>query len=173
VPLISENLDQVVDKLESTLHFADDLGVQVIAKRIETPLQLATLKSCGFRYGQGFLFAKPVTSREATTLVTASDTILEFNLAIHVATMNKLSQYLRNFLGLIVVKYWRETKPNKRWLALLTPLSTGEILLDERTPPLVDLLQQQDLRQWVHSFMSHCRKNFAPTLLYVASVRTD
>lgn len=153
-----KNLDNIVDKLESTLNFADDLGVQVIAKRIETPLQLATLRSCGFRFGQGFLFAKPVTSREATALVAASSSPLEFNLATHVATMNKLSQFLRRFLGLIVVKYWRQTRPNKSWLATLTPLSTGEILLADHTDPVVDLLQQQDLRLWVQDFVNHCRK---------------
>lgn len=159
-----KNLDTVTDKLESTLHFADDLGVQVIAKRIETPLQLSTLKSCGLRYGQGFLFAKPVTSWEATSLLATSPVIVEFDLANYVATMNKLSHYLRHFLGKVVVKYWRESKPNKTWLATITPLSTGDIVAAEKeTPALVDLLQQQDLRQWVKDCLRYCRQVF-PTL---------
>lgn len=155
-----DRLDQVLENLETTIHFADDLGVQVIAKRIETPLELDTLKSCGFRYGQGFLFAKPITSQEATALVADSLSLVEFNLATHMATMNKLSHYLQHFLGRIIVKYWQETRPNKPWLTPFTPLPTGDIVLTNAQPTSIDLLQQQDLRQWIQHFLTHCRRIF-------------
>ncbi len=159
-----ETSTQTTQNLESILHRAEDLGVQVIAKRIETPIQLSALKSYGLRYGQGFLFAKPVTSHEAAALLAMSPAIAEFDLPNYIATMNKLSQYLRHFLGKVVVKYWRESKPSKTWLTGLIPLSTGDIVLAEQdTPTLIDLLQQQDLRQWVHNCLGQCRRVF-PTL---------
>lgn len=159
-----KNLDAVTEDLESTLHFAEDLGLRVIAKRIETPLQLSTLKSCGLQYGQGFLFAKPVTSQEAATLIATTPTPVEFDLGNYINTMNKLSQYLRHFLGKVVVKYWHDSKPDKTWLTALTPLPTGDIVLTETaTSTLIDLLQQRDLRQWVQNCLSHCRRVF-PTL---------
>jgi EAL domain-containing protein (putative c-di-GMP-specific phosphodiesterase class I) len=154
------SLDKVLENLENTIHFADDLGVQVIAKRIETSVELDTLKSCGFRYGQGFLFAKAITSREATALVADSLPLVEFNLATHMVTMNKLSHYLQHYLGRMIVKYWRETRPNKTWLMSLTPLATGDIVMADPQPASIDLLQQQDLRQWIQQFLGHCRRIF-------------
>jgi EAL domain-containing protein (putative c-di-GMP-specific phosphodiesterase class I) len=151
-------LDRVIDNLKTTIHLADDLGVQVIAKRIETPLQLAKLQSCGFRYGQGFLFAKPVTSREASALVAASGQFIEFDLATYVSCMNKLGQFLHRFLGLMVHRYWNMTKPDKVWLAPLTPLATGTLITQSAMPAVVDLLQQQDLNLWVRDFVERCRK---------------
>jgi EAL domain-containing protein (putative c-di-GMP-specific phosphodiesterase class I) len=153
-----KGLERVLDNLKTTIHLADDLGVQVIAKRIETPLQLAKLQSCGFRYGQGFLFAKPVTSREASALVAASGQFIEFDLATHVSCMNKLSRFLHRFLGLMVYRYWHTAKPDKAWLAPLTPLPTGTFTTQQAMPAVIDLLQQQDLNLWVKTFVGQCRK---------------
>ncbi|MEL6247888.1 MAG: EAL domain-containing protein [Cyanobacteria bacterium J06627_15] len=151
------------DSLKSTLHIANDLGMQVIAKRIETPTQLDRLRSWGIRYGQGFLFAHPLPSREATLLAVMPHPIQEFSLVPYLTAMNKLSRFLVRFLGLIVVKYWRRTQPPKRWLQPLQPLASGEFTLTASAPPVIDLRQQQDLRRWTQACLGHCSK-ILPTL---------
>jgi diguanylate cyclase (GGDEF)-like protein/PAS domain S-box-containing protein len=42
--------------------FADELGLALTAEGIETPGQEALLKALGCRYGQGYLFSKPLAS---------------------------------------------------------------------------------------------------------------
>jgi EAL domain-containing protein (putative c-di-GMP-specific phosphodiesterase class I) len=46
--------------VKSLIYMADVLGLTLIAEGIETREQLALLKSLGVRYGQGFLFSKPL-----------------------------------------------------------------------------------------------------------------
>ena len=157
----SEELETAIDVLAPVLQLGEDLGILLIAKGIETPAQLSTLESCGFRYGQGFLFAKPMNSWDASALVSTIPQAVEFDLVSYVAIMSKLSHYLRHFLGRVVAKYWRETKPDKAWLAALKPLSTGDIvIIDDGISELVDLLQQQDLRQWVQDCLRSCHRIF-------------
>jgi diguanylate cyclase (GGDEF)-like protein len=48
---------------------AQDMNIDVIAEGLETPVQLAQIKSLNCEYGQGYLFSKPVESSEARTLV--------------------------------------------------------------------------------------------------------
>ncbi|MEO1590108.1 MAG: EAL domain-containing protein [Cyanobacteria bacterium J06632_22] len=151
------------DSLKSTLHLAEDLGVQVIAKRIETPSQLARLRSWGIRYGQGFLLAHPLSSQEATRLAVTPHPIQEFRLAVYLAALNQLSRFLCRYLGRVAVNYWRRTRPAQPWLRALTPLASGELTLIGPAPTLIDLQQQQALRQWVQSCLGHCRK-VLPTL---------
>lgn len=151
------------DSLQSTLHLADDLGVQVIAKRIETPHQLARLRAWGIRYGQGFLLAHPLTSQEATRLAVTPHPIQEFRLAVYLVALNHLSRFLCRYLGRVAVNYWRRTRPPHPWLRALTPLASGELTLTGPAPSLIDLQQQQALRQWVQSCVGNCRK-VLPTL---------
>jgi diguanylate cyclase (GGDEF)-like protein/PAS domain S-box-containing protein len=48
---------------------AHNLGMQVIAEGIETPMHLHYLKQMGCEFGQGFLFSKPVAEEEAEKLL--------------------------------------------------------------------------------------------------------
>lgn len=48
---------------------ARDMNIDVIAEGLETPLQVAQIKSLNCEYGQGYLFSKPVASSQARTLV--------------------------------------------------------------------------------------------------------
>ncbi|MEG3843546.1 EAL domain-containing protein, partial [Microcoleus sp. herbarium14] len=48
---------------------AHALGMDVIAEGVETAAQLAKLRAIGCEYGQGYFFAKPLPSDEATTLM--------------------------------------------------------------------------------------------------------
>ncbi len=48
---------------------AKTLGLDAIAEGIETPEQLALLRKIGCQYGQGFLFAEPLSSQDATKLL--------------------------------------------------------------------------------------------------------
>ena len=41
--------------------FADELGLALTAEGIETPGQQAMLQAMGCRYGQGYLYSRPVT----------------------------------------------------------------------------------------------------------------
>ncbi|MEU5666139.1 aminotransferase class I/II-fold pyridoxal phosphate-dependent enzyme [Streptomyces longwoodensis] len=47
--------------VEGIVHIADTLGLQVIAEGIEEQAQRDLLTSMGCRYGQGYLFARPLT----------------------------------------------------------------------------------------------------------------
>ncbi len=161
------------DSLKSTLNLADHLGVQVIAKRIETPSQLARLRDWGIRYGQGFLLAHPLPSQEATRLAVTPHPIQEFRLTVYLAALNRLSRFLCRYLGRVAVNYWRRTRPPQLWLRSLTPLASGELTLTGPAPSLVDLRQQQALRQWVQACVGHCRK-ILPTLpLMLQSALTE
>jgi diguanylate cyclase (GGDEF)-like protein len=48
---------------------AHALGMDVIAEGVETAAQLARLRSIGCEYGQGYFFAKPLPSDDATVLM--------------------------------------------------------------------------------------------------------
>ncbi|MFF7867690.1 putative bifunctional diguanylate cyclase/phosphodiesterase [Streptomyces qaidamensis] len=52
---------QQVALVEGIVHLADTLGLQVIAEGIEEEPQKELLAGIGCRYGQGFLFARPLT----------------------------------------------------------------------------------------------------------------
>ena len=43
-----------------------NLGLDVVAEGIEEPLQQKRLKAMGCRYGQGYLFARPMNADQAT-----------------------------------------------------------------------------------------------------------
>lgn len=146
------------EALRTTLHIADELGVQVIAKRIETPAQLEKLRDWGIRYGQGFLLAHPLPSQEATQLAITPHPIQEFRLPTYLTALNHLSQFLWQYLGQIAVNYWQRTKPNQAWLRSLTPLASGELTLTGPAPPLIDLQQQQALHQWVQGCLDKCHR---------------
>ena len=51
---------------------ADSLGMDVIAEGVETKEQLAPLKALKCKYGQGYLFSKPVDSTTAANLILSS-----------------------------------------------------------------------------------------------------
>jgi diguanylate cyclase (GGDEF)-like protein len=53
---------------------ANSLNLKVVAEGIETPEQLECLAKLGCRYGQGFLFSKPVPAIEATKLLESRTT---------------------------------------------------------------------------------------------------
>lgn len=57
--LAAENYDAVL--CESIIHMARKLDIQVIAEGIETELQKGFLREFGCHYGQGYLFAKPLS----------------------------------------------------------------------------------------------------------------
>src|ERR671930_110982 len=52
--------------VESIITLAANLGLHCLAEGIETEEQLGFLTSCGCRFGQGFLFGKPVPASELT-----------------------------------------------------------------------------------------------------------
>ena len=55
--------------VRAVARLACDLGMKTIAEGIETRGQLEQLQSAGCDEGQGFLFSRPVPSREATSLL--------------------------------------------------------------------------------------------------------
>jgi EAL domain-containing protein (putative c-di-GMP-specific phosphodiesterase class I) len=48
---------------------AHALGIQVIAEGVETAQQRDLLKEAGCDFGQGYLFARPISAQELETLV--------------------------------------------------------------------------------------------------------
>lgn len=55
--------------VQTIITLAHNLNMTVVAEGVETPEQLARLKYLGCDYGQGYLFAKPLSSANATTLL--------------------------------------------------------------------------------------------------------
>jgi EAL domain-containing protein (putative c-di-GMP-specific phosphodiesterase class I) len=51
--------------VRTIIQLAQNLSMETVAEGVETRLQLGGLRSMGCRYGQGFLFGKPVPSAEA------------------------------------------------------------------------------------------------------------
>jgi EAL domain-containing protein (putative c-di-GMP-specific phosphodiesterase class I) len=47
---------------KAIIHMAHELGMKVVAEGIETAEQHALLMDSGCDYGQGYLFARPLTS---------------------------------------------------------------------------------------------------------------
>ncbi|MGW7306297.1 aminotransferase class I/II-fold pyridoxal phosphate-dependent enzyme [Streptomyces sp. NPDC054835] len=60
---------QQVALVEGIVRIADVLGLQVVAEGIENEEQRALLADMGCRYGQGFLFARPMTAHQAETFL--------------------------------------------------------------------------------------------------------
>ncbi|MFD5738749.1 putative bifunctional diguanylate cyclase/phosphodiesterase [Streptomyces massasporeus] len=60
---------QQVALVEGIVHLADTLGLQVIAEGIEKQPQRELLAAIGCRYGQGFLFARPLTVEQGEALL--------------------------------------------------------------------------------------------------------
>ncbi|MFF9197768.1 aminotransferase class I/II-fold pyridoxal phosphate-dependent enzyme [Streptomyces sp. NPDC014779] len=60
---------QQVALVEGIVRIAEVLGLQVVAEGIENEDQRALLADMGCRYGQGFLFARPLTARQAETFL--------------------------------------------------------------------------------------------------------
>lgn len=56
---------QQVALVEGIVRIADTLGLQVIAEGIEEPAQRDLLAAMGCRFGQGFLFARPMTVQQS------------------------------------------------------------------------------------------------------------
>ena len=55
--------------VRSVMHMAESLDLQSIAEGIETPEQLATVRSLGCELGQGYLFSRPVPAGEISRML--------------------------------------------------------------------------------------------------------
>ncbi|MEV5974001.1 aminotransferase class I/II-fold pyridoxal phosphate-dependent enzyme [Streptomyces sp. NPDC051921] len=60
---------QQVALVEGIVRIADVLGLQVVAEGIENEDQRALLADMGCRFGQGYLFARPMTAHQAETFL--------------------------------------------------------------------------------------------------------
>ncbi len=68
-----ESPDDYSTLFVETIHLlASRIGLDIIAEGIETPGQRQVLLDCGYRRGQGYLFARPLTVVEATDLLDAN-----------------------------------------------------------------------------------------------------
>jgi diguanylate cyclase (GGDEF)-like protein/PAS domain S-box-containing protein len=60
---------QQVALVEGIVHLAETLGLQVIAEGIEQPEQRELLAGIGCRFGQGYLFAEPMTREQSEVVL--------------------------------------------------------------------------------------------------------
>ncbi|MFC8513161.1 aminotransferase class I/II-fold pyridoxal phosphate-dependent enzyme [Streptomyces sp. NPDC057257] len=67
---------QQVALVEGIVRIADTLGLQVIAEGIEDTAQRDLLASMGCRFGQGFLFAKPMTVEQSERVLRRREGLL-------------------------------------------------------------------------------------------------
>ena len=61
--------DQALQIVRTIIELARVLGMDVVAEGIETRDQYALLRQMGCRYGQGFLFARPMPAEDVTRLL--------------------------------------------------------------------------------------------------------
>jgi EAL domain-containing protein (putative c-di-GMP-specific phosphodiesterase class I) len=59
--------------VEGIVRIADTLGLQVIAEGIEEPAQRELLAGIGCRFGQGYLFARPMTVEQGEQVLRRHD----------------------------------------------------------------------------------------------------
>ena len=55
--------------IKTIIALAQNMDFQTVAEGIETDSQLAVLKELDCRFGQGYLFSKPLTAEEAEVLL--------------------------------------------------------------------------------------------------------
>jgi diguanylate cyclase (GGDEF)-like protein/PAS domain S-box-containing protein len=64
------NVDEHSSEIVRTIiHLAHDLGMDATAEGVETPEQLAKLRTLDCEYGQGYLISRPLDDRAATALL--------------------------------------------------------------------------------------------------------
>ena len=61
--------DQALQIVRTIIELARVLGMDVVAEGIETVEQYQLLRQMGCRFGQGFLFAKPLTASAVTEML--------------------------------------------------------------------------------------------------------
>ncbi len=66
------NDGRVRNLTETIIGLSNRLGIEIVAEGVETDEQLATLRDCGCRLIQGFLFSRPLPETEALKIVPAS-----------------------------------------------------------------------------------------------------
>jgi EAL domain-containing protein (putative c-di-GMP-specific phosphodiesterase class I) len=65
--------DQPIQIVHTILELARVLGMEVVAEGIETEDQMKLLQDMGCRYGQGFLFSKPLPAAEIASFLSRPD----------------------------------------------------------------------------------------------------
>jgi len=65
--------------VETIVRLSDQLKLDAIAEGIETPLQLERLQHLGYKFGQGYLFSKPLSCQAAEALLASKNLCLYSN----------------------------------------------------------------------------------------------
>ena len=68
--LVIENDQEIV---QTIVTLGQKLGMKLVAEGIETEIQVTLLRELGCELGQGYFFARPVGSDEATAILAASE----------------------------------------------------------------------------------------------------
>jgi len=56
--------------VRTIVSLAENMGMEVVAEGVETLSQLTQLRSLNCRYGQGYLFSRPIDAESVTALIT-------------------------------------------------------------------------------------------------------
>ncbi|MGA0200261.1 MAG: EAL domain-containing protein, partial [Prochlorotrichaceae cyanobacterium] len=62
--------------VQTIVTLSHSLGMKVVAEGIETETQWQILRDLGCEYGQGYLFAKPMTAEAATAILEENSSLL-------------------------------------------------------------------------------------------------
>jgi EAL domain-containing protein (putative c-di-GMP-specific phosphodiesterase class I) len=77
--------DQPLQIVRTIVELARVMGMDVVAEGIETCEQYRLLREMGCRYGQGFLFARPMTADAITQLLRLPGRVLPDPEAVELA----------------------------------------------------------------------------------------
>jgi EAL domain-containing protein (putative c-di-GMP-specific phosphodiesterase class I) len=70
-----ESGHQPLQIVQTILELARGLGMDVVAEGVETEAQLSLLQSMGCRFGQGYLFSKPLPARQIEAILAQPDAV--------------------------------------------------------------------------------------------------
>jgi EAL domain-containing protein (putative c-di-GMP-specific phosphodiesterase class I) len=80
------NGDQALQIVRTIVELARVLGMDVVAEGIETDEQYRLLRQMGCRYGQGFLFARPMTAEAISRLLRLPGRVLPEQQMVEIVT---------------------------------------------------------------------------------------
>ena len=157
---------------DSVLQKLRDQAVQVTVPYIESPEQVHLLTRLNCQNWRA-VCATPISPREATLLIHADSKLAQSSVMTYLSAMNRLSQFVQQYLGLAVVgRYWKNTCPSSDWLSSngVTWRQPGG--LHAAGDFCLSSGQIRDIEQWVQHFMTRCSRIIRdlPDLLHASGL---
>ncbi|MEO1593296.1 MAG: EAL domain-containing protein, partial [Cyanobacteria bacterium J06632_22] len=142
----------------SVLDKFQQMKVDVSVPCIESPEQVRLLTQLNCKSWRA-VCATPISPREATLLIHADSKLAQANVTTYLSAMNRLSQFVQQYLGLTVVsRYWQTTCPGSEWLSSEAVSWQKSGQFHTQGDFCLSSGQIQDIELWVNRFMANCSR---------------